>query len=51
MCLGIRQVAIFFFNYKDNEIVAFEKGYQISNTRILVTLVFILKYRLKDKHG
>ena len=40
---------MFFFQWKYNDIVAFDKGYQMSSTKNLVTLIFFIKYLLKDK--
>ena len=48
-------VAIFFFKWKYNEIVAFKKLYQTSAAKFLVILIFcdeyLSKYREKDKYS
>ena len=42
-------VAMFFYQWKYNDIVAFDKGYQMSSTKNLVTLIFFIEHLLKDK--
>jgi len=48
MWLGIFLVAILFRLWKIFSFVALEKGYPMGNTRILVFLIFVVKYLLKD---